>query len=85
MRARPCDVSWIRSIKDQCAAAAVACFVKQLGSAPLFEDAEPTGRFRTNPATGKRQMEIRTTGLRDKKGGDMAEWPADLRVREMPQ
>ena len=22
--------------------------------------------------------------LKDRKGGDMAEWPADLRVREMP-
>ena len=27
--ARPCDVAWIRSIRDQCAAAGVPCFVKQ--------------------------------------------------------
>ena len=31
--ARPCEVSWIRSIRDQCAAAGVPCFVKQ-DSAP---------------------------------------------------
>jgi len=30
-KARPCDVSWIRSIKDQCQAASVPVFVKQLG------------------------------------------------------
>lgn len=32
--ARPCDVAWIRSIVGQCQAAAVPCFVKQLGSQP---------------------------------------------------
>lgn len=29
-------------------------------------------------------VQARETGLRDKKGGDLAEWPADLRFREMP-
>lgn len=63
--ARPCDVSWIRSIKDQCKAAEVPVFVKQLGVAPLGGD----GLIYV---------------LKDRKGGDPAEWPADLRVREMP-
>ncbi len=30
--ARACDIGWIRSIRDQCRAASVPCFVKQLGS-----------------------------------------------------
>lgn len=30
--ARPCDIAWIASIRDQCAAAGVPCFVKQAGS-----------------------------------------------------
>lgn len=30
--ARRCDVEWLRSLKDQCAAASVPVFVKQLGS-----------------------------------------------------
>lgn len=66
--ARPCDVSWIRSIKDQCADAGAACFVKQLGLRPVDSnpDTEPMHIF-------------------DRKGGDMAEWPEDLRVREMPR
>lgn len=29
-KARPCDVDWIRSLKDQCKAADVPCFVKQI-------------------------------------------------------
>ena len=29
-------------------------------------------------------LEAVTLRLRDHKGGDMAEWPADLRVREYP-
>mgnify|MGYP001603947881 CR=1 FL=1 len=30
--ARPCRVEWIRSVVEQCAAAGVACYVKQMGS-----------------------------------------------------
>lgn len=55
--ARPCNLSWIRSIVEQCQAAGVACFVKQLGKVA---------------AGGKG------------KGGDMEDWPEELRVREWP-
>lgn len=64
--ARPCDIGWIRSIRDQCKAAGVACFVKQLGARPMV------------PGTSLRFNTF------DRKGGDPAEWPEDLRVREMP-
>lgn len=30
--ARPCEIAWIRDIRDQCKATRVACFVKQLGA-----------------------------------------------------
>ena len=33
--ARPCDVDWIRSIRDQCKTAGVPVFIKQLGSNPV--------------------------------------------------
>lgn len=68
-RARPGDVAWIRSLKDQCQAAGVACFVKQLGSLPV----------------GGKQMTPQEWRLRDPKGGDPSEWPEDLRVREFPK
>jgi len=78
--ARPCDVSWIRSIKDQCVSARVACFVKQLGAKPLQ-------RMIYGAAIGNEgaQVHAEPLHLKDRKGGDPAEWPADLRVREMPR
>ena len=70
--ARPCNVEWIRDGVRQCRAAGVKAFVKQLGAEPV----NGFPGFKT--ATGF------ALELRDKKGGDMAEWPEDLRVREFP-
>ena len=67
--ARPFDLAWARSAIAQCKAAGVACFVKQLGARPIL--------------SWPRQ--IRGMRLKDRKGGDMSEWPEDLRVREFPK
>jgi protein gp37 len=75
--ARPCDIAWIRSIVRQCREAGVPVFVKQLGAA-AFEWAEIDDRPRPE-ARDKNFL-----GLRDPKGGDPAEWPEDVRVREVP-
>jgi hypothetical protein len=88
--ARPLNVEWIRSIVVQCKAAGVACFVKQMGArVQLRNDTAPEwGRegdvlsWETEHPSYQGDIEI--ARLEDKKGGDMAEWPADLRVREMP-
>ena len=72
-RARPCDLDWIRSLREQCALARTPIFIKQLGKRPV--DARPA-------AGGA--LEIFKLELKDGHGGDMAEWPADLRVRELP-
>ena len=69
--ARPCDVSWIRDIRDQCNAAGVPLFLKQLGAYPIIDT-----RYIEPGATRR---------LKDRKGGDPAEWSEDLRVREMPR
>jgi protein gp37/DNA-binding XRE family transcriptional regulator len=71
--ARPFDIAWARSTVEQCRAANVACFVKQLGARP-FERRAHGAHFHDDDL-----------GIRSKKGGDMAEWPEDLRVREMPR
>jgi protein gp37 len=77
--ARPCDVAWIRSTVEECRVAGVACFVKQLGTRPVTYHC--AGRDRcTHPDCGPVPLDIR-----DRKGGDPAEWPEDLRVREMPR
>lgn len=64
--ARPCDISNVRSIVEQCKSAGVACFVKQLGAKPF--------------------MGVKDFGpvIRDRKGGDIEEFPVDLRVRQFP-
>jgi len=68
--ARPFDLEWARSAIAAGKAAGVPIFVKQLGAMPgHVED-------------GHQWL---VTSLHDKKGGDMAEWPADLRVREWPK
>lgn len=81
-KSRACEVAWIRSIVGQCKAAGVACFVKQLGANPTEEvDGgydEDGNEFACRPY----QEPMR---IRDKKGGDIAEWPSDLCVRQMPQ
>jgi protein gp37 len=85
--ARPCDVAWVRSIVEQCRDAGVPCFVKQLGRHPFTHDQMEARRW-SGP---KGCTPIRHDGgtfyalnITDTKGGDPAEWPADLRVREFP-
>lgn len=83
--ARPCDLAWIRGIVRQCQAARVPVFVKQLGAKPLCVDRELWER------DGRSWETIEPTGarvpmkMRDPKGGEMWEWPEDLRVREFPE
>lgn len=77
---RSCKLEWIRSIVGQCRAAGVACFVKQVGSRPIHEAGRIDGTW--SHAMGgyvKRWAHV------DGKGGDPAEWPSDLRVREWPE
>ena len=82
--ARACDVGWIRSAVEQCKAAGVAVFVKQLGAAPYAKRGDVYDLLATTPVeiTGGPENPLR---LRDRKGGDPSEWPYDLRVREFPK
>lgn len=66
--ARPFNIEWARSVIAQCKPAGVAVFVKQMG-------ARPHGLFRGVPLG---------LPLHDRKGGNPAEWPPDLRVRGFP-
>ena len=71
-KARPFDVGWARSTVQQCKAAGVACFVKQLGSnpAPLSVEA---GSVRER------------LWLKDRAGANPDEWPEYLRIRQFPK
>lgn len=73
--ARPFDIAWARWTLAQCKAAGVRCFVKQVGSKPI----DPEHHCAIDCGCGLHH------GFRDRKGGTMAEWPNDVRVRETPQ
>jgi protein gp37 len=77
--ARPFNVAWARDIVKQCKAAGVAAFVKQLGKQPLHERWPKAERDFSNYGR------VETLKLKDNKGGDINEFPADLRVREFPK
>jgi len=83
--ARSCNVGWISDLVRQGKAAGVAVFVKQLGAFVTTHEATPDGwpagtTLRSNPACTEKCL----VDLADKKGGDPAEWPVDLRVQEWP-
>jgi protein gp37 len=73
-KARPCNITWIRSIIQQCQSAGVPCFVKQLGSRPFEWNGE-----------GVRYDDHTYFKVFDPKGGEPDEWPTDLCVREFPE
>lgn len=69
----------------------VSCFMKQLGSVPEIEDSQAVALSRQWADEGIKGRRFTGRGngtfvinLRDPKGGDPAEWPEDLRVREFP-
>jgi protein gp37 len=71
---RPLREWWLHKIVQDCQAAKVPVFVKQLGRIVLVGE---TATVRTASAT-------QAMRLVDPKGGDPAEWPVELRVREFP-
>lgn len=68
--ARPCNVEWIRSLIEQCLAAEVPCFVKQLGAG--------------SHGFSIHELPHGMSSFVHSKGGDIDEWPKDLRIREFP-
>jgi protein gp37 len=89
-KARPCNLAWIADGLEQCQAAGVAAFMKQAGAFPVVNVADD--RFwqwargtkhivHQHAKASHRLIEVR---LKDDKGGDLAELPEVLRVREFP-
>jgi protein gp37 len=84
--ARPYDVDWARSLRDDCHDAGVPIFVKQLGSHTVWSGcSSPHERWPSGTAkedTGHGQWRVL---LKDRAGADPSEWPEDLRVQEFPK
>lgn len=85
-KARLCDIAWIRSAVEQCKAAGVACFVKQTGTQIRVprNDAIQFAMHGSWTAEGP-GAPFGIARPADRKGGNMVEWPEDLRVREFPR
>lgn len=66
--ARPVDIEWVKEAVSDCQKLQVPVFVKQLGKS--YYEFEGSQKKRIF--------------LDDKKGGEPAEWPEELRVREFP-
>lgn len=92
--ARPCHVDWVRGGLRQCREAGVKAFVKQLGSnavedlsavipeATVAKDAED--EFTSGDvAHWEHSRHNNPMCLKHPKGGEPAEWPEDIRVREV--
>ncbi len=90
--ARPCNIDWIRSLVGQCKAAGVPAFVKQLGARAYEDDFAHTKEcwneqcaLAGGPDDCNGEVIYDSLELGHPKGGDPAEWPEDLRVREFPE
>jgi protein gp37 len=82
--ARSCDLSWVRRGLKQCHQQSVAAFVKQLGADPYDTENHWITRGDGVVVPVLNGLSIRER-LRDPKGGDMAQWPEDLRIRGFPR
>ena len=86
--ARSMRISWARSVARQCKEANVALLVKQLGSKPTGTVADRfPGKSHDAIAPGipaAMDLPVRLK-LYDSKGGDITEFPEDLRVRQFPE
>lgn len=81
--ARPFDLAWARSIIAQCADRSIPVFMKQLGACPY--DSDLARRILgCRPGDQARAVAAAPVAQKDAKGGDPAEWPEDLRVRQIP-
>ncbi len=81
LRARPFDLAWARSTIEQCKAAGVPAFCKQLGARPY--DSLQAWRMNGNREHSRPET-VGAMTFKDRAGADPAEWPENLRVREFP-
>lgn len=81
-KARACDMAWIENIINQCRAAHVPVFVKQLGAFPFLRGKAMTA---SDGGTAFDSSMPVTLDIRHSKGGRWDEWPEHLRVREWPR
>lgn len=84
-KSRGCNIKHIRDGVRQCQTVGTAAFVKQLGAKPYYCDEGHDGGAANYGRTVSCYGDVcGKYKLKDKKGGDIEEFPKDLQVREMP-
>lgn len=79
-KARPCDIAWLRSLLADCRSAGVPFFMKQVGASVVVPF------HGQSYYDGENFVDDHVLWLpHHSHGGDMAEWPEDLRIREFPE
>lgn len=73
-KARSFDLAWARSLRDQCKAAGVPFFLKQLGARPIVDMGTASDHLSQMEQAGLVRLRFA-----DSHGGDEGEWPPDLR------
>lgn len=82
--ARAFNLAWARSIRDQCRAAGVPFFLKKCGRYVAMTWRDACQLLANPPAVDCHPDTVDVVRLKDPKGANPAEWPEDLRVREVP-
>ena len=84
--ARPCALEWIEDLVDQAKIMGIAAFLKQMGGFVVSEDrriTKPEDREFFKDSIHPDGWAWRA-GTVDPKGGDIEEFPEEIRVRELP-
>ncbi len=82
--ARPCHIDWLDWIREQCQESHIPVFIKQWGANPHkhWRQGECGTQFDgVTPCPTESGMA--GVCLKDPKGGDWDEWPAEIRVRQV--
>jgi len=84
--ARPFSLKWAQLLMEDCRAAKVAFFMKQVGACPVQEESEWKIKPVLLSCANRHRAPAGFVPLKtyDPKGGQPAEWPEYLRVREFP-
>lgn len=82
--ARPFDLAWARSLRDQCQSAGCAFFFKQAGARPRESIYARGASVMALGVEARVYQHTANVSLDDPHGGDLSELPFDLRVREFP-
>jgi protein gp37 len=83
--ARSFNIQWARDLVAQCRGSGTAVFVKQLGARPYLQVTRSSSVTAPSMKLHIAEMQLESTiSLSDRKGGDIREWPEDLRVRQFP-